>query len=366
MHNVQLSAVGNYYCVVSNIYGATASTQLGLNVIVPSPSYVSTIVADGPLAYWRLDEGNGGGEVLAAPFQQANDYMGNLNGQYTNAAIGVSPGYSTNDTDTAAQFGYSAGGFYSNSFVGQFPAFTNFVAASNSPGAFSVEAWVQQPSNLAQKTNGAGIITYGYGGGGEQFALDCGGSVAGAFRFYFRDAQHTSHNAPSSIGTGVGVATAGDNGWHHVVGLVNSLSATTNYEMLYVDGVLASSNNLGTALLGIQPGLSPMSIGARQSGNGTLMNLNFDGNIDEVAIYPYALSASQVLNHYYGADITPYFTLQPVNLTNAQGTTVTFHIQSHGHTGLVLSVVDHAGLYRHLYADAQRNQRKLDAGQHSA
>src|ERR1019366_5155509 len=57
LNNVQLSQSGNYFCVVSNLYGATASSLLSLTVVLPSPGYVSTIAADGPIAYWRLDEG---------------------------------------------------------------------------------------------------------------------------------------------------------------------------------------------------------------------------------------------------------------------------------------------------------------------
>ena len=215
--NVQLSQSGSYFCVVSNIYGATSSSQLALTVVSPSPAYVSTIVADGPIAYWRLDEGNGSSPNQALPNGglAANDYMGHYNGIYTNAEIGITPGYSLFDSDTAAGFGGFGSGGNQDSFVGYVPAITNLVAASNSPAAFSVEAWVQNPSAAAQTVAGAGIVTYGYGGGGEQFALDCGGT-SNNFRFYFRDAAHTSHpiNAPAS-GTGDGL-------WHHIVGVLNS------------------------------------------------------------------------------------------------------------------------------------------------
>ena len=41
-----------------------------------------------------------------------------------------------------------------------------------------------------------------------------------------------------------------------------------------------------------------MSIGSRPSGQSAPYDLNFVGTIDEVAIYNYALSASQVQLHY--------------------------------------------------------------------
>ncbi len=313
LNNVQLSQSGNYFCVVSNIYGATMSSLLSLTVQLPSPGYASTIVADGPIAYWRLDEGNGNPPTAASPngYLVANDYMGQHSGFYTNATIGVTPGYSTNDTDTAAGFGPFSGSGSQDSFVGQVPAFTNFVAASNQPAAFSVEAWVQNPSAAAQSIAGAGIVTYGYGGGGEQFALDCGGT-SNNFRFYFRDAAGTSHpiNAPSS-GTGDGL-------WHHVVGVLNSQNASNNADYIYVDGQLVGSLQLGTNLLGVRSGGSPLSIGARSTASTTNMNDQFNGYIDEVAIYPIALSSNQVAAHYYASGIAPYFTLQPTNTTVSQ------------------------------------------------
>lgn len=316
---VQVSQSGYYFCVVSNIYGATASSNLLLTVLSPSPGYVATIATDGPIAYWRLNEGNGNPPTPASPngVLPANDYMGHYNGVYTNATIGVSPGYSTNDTDTAAGFGPFSGGGSQDSFVGRVPAFTNFVAASNQPAAFSVEAWVQNPSSAAQSIGGAGIVTYGYGGGGEQFALDCGGT-SNNFRFYFRDAAHVSHpiNAPAS-GTGDGL-------WHHIVGVLNSQNASNNADYIYVDGALVGTLQLGTNLLGVQPGGTPLTIGSRSSASTTNMNFQFNGYIDEVAIYPYALSSNQVAAHYFAAGIAPYFTLQPTNFLVSQAGNATF------------------------------------------
>lgn len=327
--NIPLSAAdSSYFCVVSNTYGGTATTNLTLAVITAGSTYASTIVADSPLAYWRLDEGNGSSQQEAEPngLVVANDYMGSLSGLYTNAVIGVDPGYSTNDTDTAAGFGIEYV-VNQDSYAGRVPNFNNFVAPTNHPAAFSVEAWVQGSGAVAQSIAGAGIVTYGYGGGGEQFALDCGGT-GNNFRFYFRDATlHTnatasganpSHtvNAPAS-GTGDGL-------WHHVVGVLNSQNSSNNAEYLYVDGALVATTQLGTNLLGVQMGGTNLSIGARSSASTTNMNLQFNGSVDEVAIYPYALSSAQVLNHYYAAGVGPRFTVQPTNTLVPQGSTASF------------------------------------------
>jgi len=329
--NVQVSQSGSYFCVVSNIYGATASSNLALTVESPSPAYVSTVVADGPIAYWRLDEGNGSSpnEALPNGGLVANDYMGHYNGIYTNVEIGITPGYSVNDPDTAAGFGGFGAGGNQDSFVGYVPPITNLVAASNSPAGFSVEAWVQNANGQPQSVGGAGIVAYGYGGGGEQFALDCGGT-SNNFRFYFRDAAHTSHpiSAPAN-GTGDGL-------WHHIVGVLNSQNASNNADYIYVDGALAATLQLGTNLLGVQPGGSPLSIGARSSSSTTNMNDQFNGYVDEVAIYPYALSSTQVLAHYYAAGIAPTFTLQPTNITVSQAANATFQAKVAGTPALGL------------------------------
>ena len=91
-----------------------------------------------------------------------------------------------------------------------------------------------------------------------------------------------------------------------------------------MDGALVATLQLGTNLLGVQPGGSPLSIGARSSASTTNMNDQFNGYVDEVAIYPYALSSTQVLAHYYASGIVPTFTLQPTNILVSQGASGSF------------------------------------------
>ena len=149
---------------------------MNLTVISSTFGYAATVMQDGPIAYWRLDEGNGRPRRLQATQSAlvANDYVGNHNGVYTNADIGITPGYSAFDSDTAAGFGniYVSS---ADSMWARLRAY-NFVTPTNQNAAFSVEAWVQHPYATAQTINGAGIVANGYGGGGEQFALDCGGT----------------------------------------------------------------------------------------------------------------------------------------------------------------------------------------------
>jgi len=73
-----------------------------------------------------------------------------------------------------------------------------------------------------------------------------------------------------------------------------------------------------------------VSIGSRTAGVVGSYSNAFYGTIDEVAIYSYALSSNQVLNHYYAAGIAPTFVIQPTNATVAEGATAKFVAVAYG------------------------------------
>ncbi len=313
--NAQVANSGSYSVKLSNTYGTTTSSTLNLTVLVAPNSYVSGIMGDGPVAYYRLDEAdNGAGNNGTI----ANDYAGGHNGVYTNVQLGVQ-GYNPLDPDTAVAF-ETLNAF--PSYVGQIKGL-NFATPTNTSGNLSVEAWVKGTQN---QVAGAGLVTYGYGGGGEQFALDCGGT-SNSFRFYFRDAGGASHNAASPV-VGGSVNSA-DGQWHHVVGVLNE-SATN--EILYVDGLPVVTNGLVPGMGVLHPtNQFPMEIGARASTATNLVpNLQFAGSIDEVAVYNYALTPAQVQNHFFLADIAARLLTSPSNATNSEGTTATFSATPYG------------------------------------
>jgi len=264
--SLQVADSGTYSVRITNGFGFLISSNAQLTVVsAPTISYAQTVLADNPVAYWRLDETNG---------TVAHDSWGGHDGQYNNVNLGQA-GYNTNDPNTAAEFGTLV---TPDSYVGNIQGIDFSTFANNA--TFSVEAWVNG-EGFAQ-TSGAGIVTYGYGGGGEQFNLDTGNG--GRFRFSVRDAVNIAHNANSTI--------APSNTWQHLVGVCDEPNGFTH---LYLNGVdIADATISG----GVQLGTSPISIGARQGGINTTYNLNFAGLIDEVALYNYALSATQVLNHY--------------------------------------------------------------------
>lgn len=317
--SAQLTDDGTTFdCQVTDAYGTTVSGNVLLHVRpAPTNAYPTTIIADNPVAYWRLDEGpddgNGDNGVVA------DDYVGGHNGIYTNVTLGVT-GSSAFDTNTAVQFENHVAG---PSYVGNISGIT-FATPTNTSGTFSIEAWV---NGQQTQIGGAGLVTLGFGGGGEEFALDCG-ATSNNFRFYFRDAGGAAHNANDPAAASAPQPSA-DQTWHHLVGVVNE--AATN-QSLYVDGLLVASNNLVAGLGVLNPNpLYPLEIGARsQATTNPIPNLQFAGMVDEVAIYNYALTGAQVQNHYFAAGIAPRFLIAPTNVTASEGTTATFTSSPYG------------------------------------
>jgi hypothetical protein len=283
-NNVQLADGGKYNLRVTNPYGATNSDYATLSVVsAPTTAYPQIVLADNPLGFWRLDEASGA---------VAHDNWGGHDGVYNSVTLGAS-GYSPLDTDKAASFGAQ------NSYVGEISGFD----FSGGGKAFSIEAWVNGAAS--QAVDGAVIVAKGRGangaGGtlGEQFLLDVTG---GKFRF---DVQSAATEASVS-------ADVGPNGtWQHIVGVYDGPNGALR---IFVNGTEYDSLTPppGTLLATA----SPVDIGAGLGGVTPIHDLFFTGTIDEVAIYNYALTASQVHNHVcgqYGSGQAPLVLIQPTS-----------------------------------------------------
>ncbi|HTV41028.1 MAG TPA: LamG-like jellyroll fold domain-containing protein [Candidatus Sulfotelmatobacter sp.] len=302
----------SYYCTVTNGYNGITSTQAGpvslVGIATPTTLYQQEILSNNPVAFWRLNEepDNDSGDNGTI----ANDYSGGHNGTYANVVLAI-PGIDTAaDPDTATLFGsYLPTNSYmseiNNSGNGLLPI--NFAEPAGGNGEFSVEAWVC--SSNAQ-TAGAGIVTKGYGGGGEQFDMD----VFGGFRFIVRDASGGVHGPSLSSAPAVGQ-------WYHVVGVFDGANGAVH---LYTNGVDAADTTGFASGLGVLtttttntllPQTALVSIGARTSTEAVAnYDLNFNGNIQDVALYNYALSPQQVLTHYLASQGI-VFSIAPTNIT---------------------------------------------------
>ena len=245
--SLQTTDSGDYTVVLSNAFGMVTSSVASLTVL-PAPTYPfgQAVLGDRPVGYWRLDETNGA---------VAHDSVAGHNGDYTPGVLLGQPGNPWLDTHAAARFGYLSP---SNSCV------TNLAVdfGTNANAVFSVEAW----ANGGSQTTDAGLVTKGFGGGGEQFNLDCGGS-SHAFRFLVRDGSGNARVAASSV--------VPNNQWHHLVGVCDQANGLV---CLYVDGTNLAQTTL-TPLRGLLSSSLPMSIGSRKSGAATAYDHQFTTNL---------------------------------------------------------------------------------------
>ncbi|HEV2435520.1 MAG TPA: DUF2341 domain-containing protein, partial [Verrucomicrobiae bacterium] len=251
------------------------------------------------------------------------DYASGNNATYTNVTLGI-PGYNSqatiksDPTETAAEFG----DFPPNDYAGNVPSYFNFGTPSGGNAEFTVEAWFNE--YLYNATSGNAIVAVGYGNGGEQFVLDTGATTAGDLRFFVRNAAGAVSPASSTY------APANDGLWHHVVGVCDEANGTIS---LYMDGTLVGSGTI-TPGSGVWGATAPLSIGSRQSGNngGTNYDGQFYGGIDDVAIYNYALTPSQVANDFCASGIAPIVTqISPTNQISAnQGANVSVSVTASG------------------------------------
>jgi hypothetical protein len=233
-------------------------------------AYVTSVKADQPLGYYRLDEPTGA--TMAADMSGYNNV-----GTYQNV-VRVSPGALKNDPDTAAGFNGST----SLVTIGGTP----FKFTGLSP--FSVEAWINPTQidgefrGILSSESATNSPRYGYLLYIESPA-DASTSVISGFE---RWTGTKSTPAPYT-----GTITTG--AWFHVVG---TFDPTMLEPMLYyVNGSQVGQN--GATPEDLTPA-ETFVIGALYGGATTYPS-TFKGSIDEVAVYGHALDPTCVRQHYH-------------------------------------------------------------------
>ena len=287
------------YCVATNSSGATTSSLWSASVIAaPTAPYPQAVLADHPVGYWRLNEpdnglGNGNAGVVA------NDYVSGNNGLYNNVYLGQ-PGYDagTDPLETSAQFGtYASKNSYANAIQG-----VDFAAPTGTTTNFTVECWV---GAYAQGTTGAAILSKGVYSLNDSFVFDFDSLSQHHFRFYVRNAAGGVENCTTTV--------APDGSWHHLVGVCDESNGQLKF---YIDGQLVSSNSISSTSGEYEPN-SPLSIGSVQNKTTTGdYTLQYNGSVNDVAVYNYALSAAQVAAQFAASGTAPVITQQPVTSTN--------------------------------------------------
>ena len=276
-----------------------------------SPSYSATVLSDSPLSYWRLGETSG--TVMA---DSAGTNPGTAKG-----------GVTLNQPSALASDPNPAIGVVTNGYVE-----VKNAASLNFAGDFSIEAWAKP------------TVVNGVGG-----AIVHKGGPTGNSVWQYRLSLTSSNQWRGTVYVGATAFTvtapaAATTAWTYLV-LTKSGSTLT----LYVNGsAVASATATGT----INTNAGVLAIGR----TGASATDYFNGSIDEVAVYPAALTAARVTAHYaaaaappppapvaaFGADVTTgqaplavHFTDQSTNSptswawTFGDGTTATTQSPSH-------------------------------------
>ena len=218
--------------------------------------YANRVVVDDPTLYWRLNSSPG-----AVP-----DLMGRYPGT-ARTGTGTATGALTGDSDRASTFNGTTSGFASSDR--QVP-----VGAE-----YTIEAWFRTSSLLGGKIAGYGNAQSGASTSYDRHIyVDSGGRVTfGAY-----DGATRTVRSPNAYRDGQ---------WHHVVATQSAAGMA-----LYVDGQLVGSNTDARA----QSYLGYWRVGGDNldgwPNRPTSRWLN--GAVDDFAVYPRALSAATVTDHY--------------------------------------------------------------------
>jgi len=226
------------------------------------PAYSDTVLADTPLAYWRMGDTSG---------TTAADSSGNTRpGTYYNSPTLNAPPCIVGDADKAVDFDGT------NDHM-RIPYGTWMTAT---PTAFTVEAWI-----TTDTVSGIGNIVERDTLGSRAFQLRRNGSQIELLSW--------QPNGAGPIGialTPVGSVVVGQA--LHVVARWDTTTVK-----IYLNGAEVSTATPGQA--GVYAGNAEMVVGASNGGSNVGPSFQFfDGRIDEVAIYGTALSATRINQHY--------------------------------------------------------------------
>lgn len=245
-----------YTVVAKDSAGNTVSSQaVSATVTAGAPSaYVDAVTADEPQLYY--------------PLGTATQDWGGANPPVFGSGVSSSTsGVQNTATGASTLSGTSAGRIAASKKV-------------SAPTSFSTELWFKTST-----TSGGKLLGYGSAASGDSGSYDRHLYMANNGRLVFG----TYNGGTQTIQNN---SALNDNTWHHAV-------ATQNADgmKLFVDG----------ELVGTLAGASQAEnysgywrIGGDNIGGWPSQpsSTNFNGSVDEVAVYPYALTAAQVATHY--------------------------------------------------------------------
>jgi peptidoglycan/xylan/chitin deacetylase (PgdA/CDA1 family) len=256
----------------------------------PPAGYSAVVLADGPRAYWRLGDASG---------TLASEETGSFPGTYTGGPVLGRPGAIPGDTNTAAGF----------------DGVNDHVRVPDATGldltdTFTLEAWVKRSAT-----------------GGTRTIIDKG-ETSYSFRLAGDGSLLLRKNAVATLATSTRTV-ADTTAWHHVAAVKSPTSVK-----LYLDGQDVTGPTVTQQTMANTA--TALTIGGSDGGT----NYFLPATLDEVAIYPTALSTARVQAHHAaGVDTTPRPPAPTtVSLTFDDAQATQYHqargpLQSHGMDG---------------------------------
>ena len=229
---------------------STAATPTAL------PSYRASVLADHPVAYWRLSEATGA--VMADASGNGND------GTYAGAVTRGQPGALASEGNTAVGFDPTGS------------AASVASTTSLQVNLITIEIWINKRSDIEYGAYVSKNFAPGAGGGTSWFQL-LNDHHNGRLEF------RVTEDNPTLVSSKILELHT----WYYVVATYDGTTAK-----LFIDGTLDSS--VAVAAIAKQTA-DPLYIGRRADG---LFN---DAVLDEIAIYPTALSSDRIAAHWRAA-----------------------------------------------------------------
>lgn len=277
----------------------------GTNAARVTP-YENLVTTDGAVEYLRLDE----------PAHDLATNSGSLgataNGVYASTGAAVagpqSPVYLGLETTNRAQ------DFSGSDYVelGN-PAALNF---SGVGGILTLEAWILPAASQ----------------GFESYIIAHGGNDDWSGEVYLRiengNYQVGSNNGHAS--SAVPVGDLGGSNWVHLAGTYDGFNW-----VLYRNGVPVATTTDFTGPNAVNNGNWAIGVRGRWKTFKDTLDRQYNGRIDEVAIYNSALSGDRIQAHYYAGryatlNPTPTITQQPASMTNFAGSPAAFTVSADG------------------------------------
>jgi len=296
--NLAPADAGSYVLYITNSFGNASSAPASLALIPVAPgSYAEEIVTNRPVAYYRLNEGATPWDIPTV----ASDYVGGNDAYHTNV-------YTIEGIRPAAYLGMESANHAA--LYGGTAASSTTVSLMNNLSQFTLMGWFN-PSVWPQLTPGGSSRVALFG---QNDVAEFGFHSANKVGMWTPGGGFVEFDATSLISAG---------NWYFIVAVGDGSKVT-----FYLNGNEAAirsqtTTNYGSSSYPFRIGYGVLDSGANE----------FQGNIDEVALFNRALSVAEVNAIYskaVGVATPPSILVQPVGDTRYVTQSRTFTVTAAG------------------------------------